>query len=76
LLHNGTRFDAELSLGRPLRLHALMPHKAPPDMSHMRCRPCRVCWSEAARWGQKVQAGERIVIEAMKMENVLFASHC
>jgi pyruvate/2-oxoglutarate dehydrogenase complex dihydrolipoamide acyltransferase (E2) component len=41
----------------------------------MCCRPCPVCWWMWRVPGQKVQAGERVaVIEAMKMENVLFAT--
>ena len=57
-------------------LHALMPFKAPPDMSKYVLSPMPGLLVEVAvQPGQKVQAGERVaVIEAMKMENVLFAT--
>ena len=57
-------------------LHALMPFKAPPDMSKYVLSPMPgLLVDVAVQVGQMVQAGERVaVIEAMKMENVLFAS--
>ena len=57
-------------------LYALMPHKAPPDMSRFVLSPMPgLLVDVAVQPGQKVQAGERVaVIEAMKMENVLFAA--
>ncbi|MDZ4122661.1 MAG: biotin/lipoyl-containing protein, partial [Hydrogenophaga sp.] len=57
-------------------LHQLMPFKAPPDMSKYVLSPMPgLLVDVAVQVGQKVQAGERVaVIEAMKMENVLFAS--
>ena len=57
------------------QLHSLMPHKPPPDMSRFILSPMPGLLVEVAvQPGQKVQSGERIaVIEAMKMENVLFA---
>jgi propionyl-CoA carboxylase alpha chain len=60
---------------RAAALHLLMPFKAPPDMSRYVLSPMPGLLVEVAVVvGQKVQAGERIaVIEAMKMENVLFA---
>ena len=60
---------------RAAELHALMPYKPPPDMSRYLLSPMPGLLVElAVRPGQKVQAGERMaVIEAMKMENVLFA---
>jgi hypothetical protein len=53
-----------------------MPFKAPPDMSKYVLSPMPgLLVDVAVQPGQKVQAGERVaVIEAMKMENVLFAS--
>jgi propionyl-CoA carboxylase alpha chain len=74
--HNGTRLDALVLSPRAAELHALMPYKAPPDMSRFVLSPMPGLLVEVAvQVGQKVQAGERIaVIEAMKMENVLFAS--
>ena len=73
--HNGTRLDAMVLSPRAAELHALMPFKAPPDMSRFVLSPMPGLLVEVTvQPGQKVQAGERIaVIEAMKMENVLFA---
>jgi propionyl-CoA carboxylase alpha chain len=74
--HNGTRIDALVMSPRMAELHALMPHKAPPDMSRYVLSPMPgLLVDVAVTVGQKVQAGERVaVIEAMKMENVLFAA--
>ncbi len=75
LQHNGTRIDALVVSPRMAELHALMPHKAAPDMSRYVLSPMPgLLVDVAVVVGQKVQAGERVaVIEAMKMENVLFA---
>jgi propionyl-CoA carboxylase alpha chain len=74
--HNGTRLDAMVLTPRAAELHALMPHKPPPDMSRYVLSPMPGLLVDiAVQPGQKVQAGERVaVIEAMKMENVLFAA--
>ena len=74
--HNGTRIDALVMSPRMAELHALMPHKLPPDMSRYVLSPMPgLLVDVAVVVGQKVQAGERVaVIEAMKMENVLFAA--
>ncbi|MBG9387192.1 acetyl-CoA carboxylase biotin carboxylase subunit [Caenimonas aquaedulcis] len=74
--HNGTRLDALVLTPRAAELHALMPFKAPPDMSRFVLSPMPgLLVDVAVQPGQKVQAGERVaVIEAMKMENVLFAT--
>jgi propionyl-CoA carboxylase alpha chain len=74
--HNGTRIDALVMSPRMAELHALMPFKAPPDLSRFVLSPMPGLLVEVAVVpGQKVQAGERVaVIEAMKMENVLFAA--
>ena len=76
LQHNGTRIDALVVSPRMAELHALMPHKAAPDMSRYVLSPMPgLLVDVAVVVGQKVQAGERVaVIEAMKMENVLFAA--
>jgi propionyl-CoA carboxylase alpha chain len=76
VIHNGTQLDVMVLLPRAAELHALMPHKAPPDMSRFVLSPMPGLLVEIAVVpGQKVQAGERVaVIEAMKMENVLFAT--
>ena len=73
--HNGTRLDALVLSPRAAALHALMPYKAAPDMSRFVLSPMPgLLVDVAVQVGQKVQAGERVaVIEAMKMENVLFA---
>ncbi len=75
IAHSGTRLDALVLSPRAAALHALMPYKAPPDMSRYVLSPMPGLLVEVSvQVGQKVQAGERVaVIEAMKMENVLFA---
>ena len=74
--HNGTRIEALVMSPRMAELHQLMPYKAPPDLSRFVLSPMPGLLVEVSvQPGQKVQAGERVaVIEAMKMENVLFAS--
>jgi propionyl-CoA carboxylase alpha chain len=74
--HNGTQIDALVLSPRVAELRKLMPHKAPPDMSRFVLSPMPgLLVDVAVQVGQKVQAGERVaVIEAMKMENVLFAA--
>ena len=74
--HNGTRIEALVMSPRMAELHQLMPYKAPPDLSRFVLSPMPGLLVEVAvSVGQKVQAGERVaVIEAMKMENVLFAA--
>jgi propionyl-CoA carboxylase alpha chain len=60
---------------RAAELYALMPRKAPPDLSRFLLSPMPGLLSEVAvQAGQEVKAGEKLaVIEAMKMENVLRA---
>ena len=74
--HNGCRIDTLVGSPRMAELYQLMPHKAPPDMSRYVLSPMPGLLVDiAVQPGQKVQAGERVaVIEAMKMENVLFAA--
>jgi len=74
--HNGTRIEALVMSPRMAELHQLMPYKAPPDMSRFVLSPMPGLLVEVSvQPGQKVQAGERVaVIEAMKMENILFAA--
>jgi propionyl-CoA carboxylase alpha chain len=76
IIHDGTRLDAMVLTPRSAQLHALMPFKAPPDLSRFLLSPMPgLLVDVAVQPGQKVQAGERLaVIEAMKMENVLFAA--
>jgi len=73
--HNGTRIDALVVSPRMAELHRMMPFKSPPDLSRFVLSPMPGLLAQVVVVpGQKVQAGERIaVIEAMKMENVLFA---
>ena len=73
--HNGTQIDALVLSPRTAELHKRMPHKMPPDMSRYVLSPMPgLLVDVAVQVGQKVRAGERVaVIEAMKMENVLFA---
>jgi len=56
-------------------LLAIMPYKAPPDMSKFLLSPMPGLLTQlAVQPGQEVKAGEKLaVIEAMKMENVLKA---
>ena len=74
--HHGLRIEALVISPRMADLYRLMPYKPPADMSRFVLSPMpgllvEVCVNQ----GQKVQAGERVaVIEAMKMENVLFAA--
>ncbi|MES2186909.1 MAG: acetyl/propionyl/methylcrotonyl-CoA carboxylase subunit alpha [Pseudomonadota bacterium] len=73
--HNGTRIDAVVLSPAGARLHRLMPYKAPPDLSKFLLSPMPGLLAEVSvQPGQVVQAGEKLaVIEAMKMENILFA---
>ena len=73
--HNGAQLDALVLSPRAAELYALMKLKAPPDMSRYVLSPMPGLLVEVAvQVGQKVRAGEPVaVIEAMKMENVLFA---
>ena len=75
--HNGTRIEALVVSPRMAQLHQMMPFKTPPDMSRFVLSPMPgLLVNVAVSAGQKVQAGERVaVIEAMKMENILFAAH-
>ena len=74
--HNGTQIEAMVLSPLGARLYQLMPYKAPPDMSKFLLSPMPgLLVDVAVQEGQTVQAGEKLaVIEAMKMENVLFAS--
>ncbi|MBW7851275.1 MAG: acetyl-CoA carboxylase biotin carboxylase subunit [Rhodospirillales bacterium] len=75
LFHAGSRADALVLTRRGAELAALMPHKAPPDMSRFLLSPMPgLLVSVAVEEGQEVKAGEVLaVVEAMKMENVLRA---
>jgi propionyl-CoA carboxylase alpha chain len=74
--NNGRAVDVLVVSPRMAQLHKLMPHKAPPDMSKFVLSPMPGLLVQiSVEPGQKVQAGERVAtIEAMKMENALFAA--
>ena len=76
IAHNGTQIDALVLSPLGAELHKLMPYKAPPDLSKFLLSPMPgLLVDVAVQPGQKVQAGEKLaVIEAMKMENILFAT--
>jgi propionyl-CoA carboxylase alpha chain len=76
IVHNGTQIEAMVLSPLGARLHQLMPYKAPPDLSKYLLSPMPgLLVDVAVQAGQKVQAGEKLaVIEAMKMENILFAA--
>ncbi|MCL2657832.1 MAG: acetyl-CoA carboxylase biotin carboxylase subunit [Betaproteobacteria bacterium] len=75
LFHAGIRVDAQVFAPRIVDLLAVMPRKAPPDLSKFLLAPMPGLLTDlAVSAGQEVKAGERLAaIEAMKMENVLRA---
>ena len=74
--HNGASLFARVFSPRQAELEALMPFKAPPDLSKVLLSPMPgLLVDVAVQAGQTVRAGERLAaIEAMKMENILFAT--
>jgi len=76
VMHNGTQIDAKVFTPRVAELNALMPFKAPPDLSRFLLSPMPgLLVDVAVQAGQSVRAGEKLaVIEAMKMENILLAT--
>jgi propionyl-CoA carboxylase alpha chain len=74
--HDGTQIEAKVLTPRAAELNALMPFKAPPDLSKYLLSPMPgLLVDVAVTPGQKVMAGEKLaVIEAMKMENILLAT--
>ena len=74
--HNGACIEVLVISPRMAELHRMMPFNALPDLSRFVLSPMPGLLVEVAvQAGQKVMAGERVaVIEAMKMENVLFAT--
>ena len=75
LWHWGGEVDALVMTTSAAELLALMPAKPPPDMSRFLLSPMPGALTEVAvTEGQQVHVGEKlVVIEAMKMENVLRA---
>jgi len=74
--HNGAELLARVFSPRQAELEALMPFKAPPDLSKVLLSPMPgLLVDVAVQTGQTVRAGEKLAaIEAMKMENILFAT--
>jgi propionyl-CoA carboxylase alpha chain len=75
LFHWGSQADVMVLSQRLADLQALMPEKAPPDLSKFLLSPMPGLLTKVAvQVGQEVKGGEELaVIEAMKMENVLRA---
>ncbi|HTQ00312.1 MAG TPA: acetyl-CoA carboxylase biotin carboxylase subunit [Casimicrobiaceae bacterium] len=75
LTHRGTQIDVQVLPRRAAELLRLMPKKVPPDRSRFLLSPMPGLLAEVAvKAGQEVKAGERlVVIEAMKMQNVIVA---
>ncbi len=75
LLARGNQTDALVLTARAAELQAMMPEKEPPDLSRYLLSPMPgVLVKIAVKEGQEVAAGEElVVIEAMKMENLLRA---
>ncbi|CAO3426863.1 Propionyl-CoA carboxylase biotin-containing subunit (EC 6.4.1.3) [Azospirillum argentinense] len=76
LSHSGSQALVKVLTPNAARLDALMPVKAPPDMSKFLLSPMPgLLVSVAVTEGQEVKAGEVLaVVEAMKMENILRAA--
>ena len=74
--HQGAQVELRVLSPRAAELNALMPFKAPPDLSKFLISPMPgLLVDVVAQAGQTVRAGEKLaVIEAMKMENILVAS--
>jgi propionyl-CoA carboxylase alpha chain len=75
MFHAGSQVDVLVMPPQTAALHALMPVKAPPDMSRFLLSPMPGLLAQVAvEAGQEIRSGETLaVIEAMKMENVLYA---
>ena len=76
IAHNGLTVLARVLTPRGAELYELMPHKPAPDMSRFLLSPMPGLLVDVLVGpGKKVVAGEKLaVIEAMKMENAIFAS--
>jgi propionyl-CoA carboxylase alpha chain len=76
VMHDGAQIEAKVFTPRAAQLNALMPFKAPPDLSKFLLSPMPGLLVDVAVVpGQAVRAGEKLaVIEAMKMENILLAT--
>ncbi len=77
ICHGGAQVDALVMTARAAELLALMPTKTPPDLSQFLLAPMPGLLTEVlVKAGQEVRAGENLVIiEAMKMQNILKAEN-
>jgi propionyl-CoA carboxylase alpha chain len=77
VFHGGAQADAMVMTARTAELLALMPEKPPPDLSKFLISPMPGLLADVpVTAGQEVRAGETlVVIEAMKMQNVIKAEH-
>jgi propionyl-CoA carboxylase alpha chain len=75
LTHGGAEAQVRVLTRRASALNALMPEKAPPDLSKFLLSPMPgLLVSVAVEAGAQIRAGEELaVVEAMKMENILHA---
>jgi propionyl-CoA carboxylase alpha chain len=75
LTHGGAQAEVQVLPQRAAELLRLMPKKPPPDRSRFLLSPMPGLLAEVAvAAGQEVKAGQRlVVIEAMKMQNVIVA---
>ena len=75
LIHRGYRAPVLVCTPRAAELHARLPEKEPVDTAKLVASPMPgLVVSIAVKTGQEVKAGEALmVVEAMKMENVLRA---
>jgi propionyl-CoA carboxylase alpha chain len=75
LFHGGTQSDVMVLAPRAAELMQYMPVKTPPDMSKFLLSPMPgLLVSLAVKEGDSVNAGDELaVLEAMKMENTLYA---
>ena len=77
VIHGRREVDVVVMTTRAAELLAMMPEKAPPDLSRFLLSPMPGLLREVAvTSGQEIKAGETLaVIEAMKMENILKAEN-
>jgi propionyl-CoA carboxylase alpha chain len=76
LMQDGVHFDCVVLSPFGAELQRRMPYKAPPDTSKLLLSPMPGLLTKLhVAKGDKVTAGQKlVVIEAMKMENTLFAA--
>ncbi|BEI33503.1 acetyl-CoA carboxylase biotin carboxylase subunit [Polynucleobacter sp. HIN5] len=76
LMQDGVHFDCVVLSPFGAELQRRMPYKAPPDTSKLLLSPMPGLLTKLhVAKGEKVTAGQKlVVIEAMKMENTLFAA--